>query len=257
MEVERFVFKPLTTKESKNLGDSSFEEGIAANKMIPKGIKTGNQPEEFLNQISNQDSVQTDTQEKIQKEKEKSFIEGQEQGYSEGYQKGLIEGSEKTRNELTSEKDILNKNIDKNLNELLTRINNLNNKKLSDDAEQIKYISKIILALAKKTSNTALLQDPLHNISKTIEENFELIFEESEIVIYVNATTAETLEDRLAQLISKSSFQGQINIRINKELPTGSFDIKWQGGGIRNNLEDIWQKIENISNNLFSEGELS
>lgn len=236
MEVEKFIFKPLGMQTGSIAAqNTAFKGGIAVSVAAPKQAEK--QPANVVN--DNQEVKE----EERKKYTDKDISDARTSGYEEGYNKGYKAAK--------TEADELNKKINESLQNIGRKFDKIKEERKAEDAKRTGQIAEIVLRLAKKVADVSLLTAPLQRLEKAIEDSLEILYEEPALVIYVNNALVEDLEKRLAALFGKKMFKGKVDVKGRADIEPGSFNIEWEGGGMKSNVSELWQDIEKINENLF------
>ncbi len=169
--------------------------------------------------------------------KEEGYREGYEEGYSEGFDKGYNEGKKKS--------DIL-------INEAIEIKNNYINKKNSLLEELEEDIIELVISIYEKVINKRTKEDDELIVSLVLSgiKNLDLT---DTLTIISSKEDYEMLEMAKQEILAKSSFISELEIKFDTSLEKGDCILETSKGNIdvslRNQLDEVKELLTSILNN--------
>lgn len=173
---------------------------------------------------------------------EKDILESRQRGYEEGYAKGYA-GAKSDELELA-------KKIQVSLDDISIKFAAIGEAIKTRNEMNVQNMVVLALKIARKVAGTAIKNDPYIEIENIFMSNINLLFEEPTVSIMVNPELVENITGRITTLAKIEGLKNNIEISGNPAIPPGSCDVKWHGGGIRSNKDEVWQQIEELCESL-------
>ncbi len=173
---------------------------------------------------------------------EKDILESRQKGYEDGYAKGYA-GAKSDEAETA-------KKIQVSLDDITIKLAAMGEALKTRNEMNIQNMVVLALKIARKVAGTALKNDPYTEIENIFLANIHLLFEEPTISISVNPELVENITQRISTLAKIEGFKNNIEVSGNPALGEGSCDVKWNGGGIRSNKDEVWNQIEELCESL-------
>lgn len=173
---------------------------------------------------------------------EKDILESRQKGYEEGYAKGYI-GAKSDELEIA-------KKIETSLDDITLKLSAIGEAIKTRNEMNVQNMVVLALKIARKVAGTAIKNDPYIEIENVFMANINLLFEEPKVAIAVNPELVENITGRITALAKIEGLKNNIEISGNPSIPSGSCDVKWNGGGIRSNKDEVWQQIEELCESL-------
>lgn len=229
IKIQRFPFKTIGSAEAASANTAAgfqylpYKTKPAANEAAGNTVEQAEKLKELV--ISEKD---------IAESKQKSF----EEGYAKGYSGAKTEQAE------------LDKKIQENLDDITIKLIALGEVIKTRNNAHIKELAEVVLRVAKKVAGDALKNAPYDEIENTIRSCLPLLFDEPKISIFVNPDLVDNIKERITPLVQNAGFRNNIEISGSAELSAGSCNIEWNGGGLRNDKDVIWSRIEELCGGL-------
>lgn len=169
---------------------------------------------------------------------QKELLESRQKGYEEGYAKGYAGAK--------SEEAETAKKIKANLDDITIKLAAISEAVKSRNEVHLQNLAILALKIARKVAGNALKKDPYIEIENIFLNNIQMLFDEPNISISVNPELVESISERITTLAKIEGFKNNIEISGNPGIPSGSCDIKWNGGGIKSNKDEVWAQIEQL-----------
>lgn len=182
-------------------------------------------------------SAYTRAKEILTQSKEDGYKEGYEIGYNEGYGKGYSEGKEKSQILIKESLEIKNTYIDKR-NSLLKELE-------KDIIELVISIYEKVISKKTEEDNELIVSLVLNGI-----KNLDLT---DKLTIISSKEDYEILEMAKDEILAKSSFISELEIKYDMSLEKGDCILETSKGSIdvslRNQLEEVKELLTSILNN--------
>lgn len=165
--------------------------------------------------------------------------EAYEKGYSQGKQNGLEDAEKQVSEVIIPQAEAKAQQIVKDAEDMMmsakAKYNEYMNMKEKD-------VVNVALTIAKKIMRKVSLEED--GISNIIDDEFNNISNEKNIIIYCNSAHIEELEEKKEMLKTKSNITGEIIIVKNNSIQPGNVIIQKENGKIEAGIDIGLEKMK-------------
>lgn len=104
----------------------------------------------------------------------------------------------------------------------------------------------VAVGIARKLFPTLNEKHALAEIERMVGLAMDRVLEEPKVVVYVNDKLKAPLAERVAGLVAKAKFKGEMIVEGVDDIIVGDCRVEWMGGGARRNMDELWQEVDVI-----------
>jgi flagellar assembly protein FliH len=114
----------------------------------------------------------------------------------------------------------------------------------------------VATAISKKIIPSYAEKNGLDEIVSVVARCLEPLRSEPRLIIKVNESLREAINDKLVQLADEMGFDGRVVVMAHEDLIPGDCRVEWSEGGADRKTADLWKQIDEIlQRNLTQEGD--
>ena len=204
--------------------DMSFDEEDLALAEAEAAVELAAQEDEF---VELEQEIPTFTEDQLNAARNESFEAGREEGMQE------------------AGNAIETKLID-SLGRVCTQLDELFKRQAVDTATTFTDAVNIAVAIARKCFPHFNDTHGFAEIERMVREVLTEVIEEPRVIIHINPTLKDPLNERIETIARESNFEGQRLILEAEDLPPGDCRIAWSSGTAERAMEGMLSKIEQI-----------
>jgi flagellar assembly protein FliH len=250
-ETSKFLFRdlsPFLNNPSGKMGSvSAIKEQLNIPPASPAPKKPAAQPPAVPKQ-KNPEELATEKWAQREKEFSSQLEQAKKLAHDEGYAKGLAQGKEdghaqgleEGRGELKALEEQSLSAL-KHIGEELQRYEALITTNTATLTEESISLS---LAIAKKVTSDTLQQNAEAIVTTALNRALESLTAMPEIIIYVNPSLINTLQDRLQKLTAEKNLKGSVRLEADEKLETADCRVTWDNGAFERSSKAIWDRVE-------------
>ncbi len=104
----------------------------------------------------------------------------------------------------------------------------------------------IALAIVRKMIPDMARQNALGEIERVVMMCMDRILDEPRVTVRVNDAIAEQVNERLAQVVMATGYEGRMMVLPDPAIPAGDCGIEWSGGGAERDSRSLWEEVDRI-----------
>lgn len=105
---------------------------------------------------------------------------------------------------------------------------------------------RMVYAVIEKVVPTHAQAHAVDSVETLVKEVLPLVYEEPKLVVRTHNMISEDVEARLAEVMQRSNFLGDVSVVPDYELQPGDCRVEWSGGGADRNEARLWKEIRSI-----------
>ena len=204
--------------------DRSFDEEDLALAEAEAAVELAAQEDEF---VELEQEIPTFTEDQLNAARNESFEAGREEGMQEAG-------------------NAIETKINDSLGRICTQLDELFKRQAVDTATTFTDAVNIAVAIARKCFPHLNDTHGFAEIERMVSEVLTEVIEEPRVIIHINPTLKDPLNERIETIARESNFEGQRLILEAEDLPPGDCRITWSSGTAERTMEGILSKIEQI-----------
>jgi len=166
-----------------------------------------------------------------------------DEGFVKGRKEGVREASETTERLISETTQLID-----------THLSNLFDQQRAANARIFQDAIGVSVTTVKKCFPHLNAKNGIDEIEHIVSEVLAQILEEPRVVINVHTDLKSPLDARLETITQKTHFDGRAVIREDAAIAPGDCRIEWSNGGAERNMDELWQRIDQIvESNLAAE----
>ncbi len=174
---------------------------------------------------------------------EEEMNAAREEAFAAGKQEGAADAKASTEREVKVSLDGIRERL-KTLSEAQDKAN----------ASVLETAVIVAVGIARKLFPALNDKHALAEIERMVKLALDRVLEEPKVVVYVNTALKAPLAERMADVVAKAGFKGEMTIEGVDDIIVGDCRVEWMGGGARRKMEELWHEIDEIvEHNLADE----
>lgn len=166
--------------------------------------------------------------------------------FEEGRASGIKEEAEKR----DTEEHARQQHIEQAMTRLITATQSYESQFHAFKTAQTTELAALVRLLVQKIAGDVLADAPAQTLNSMIEDCLNILQSQPKVIASVHPSIRETIAEKLEQMAENHHLEIAIIVKADEALRPGEARLQWPDGQAERNLNEIWQQIDIIINQI-------